>query len=89
VFVELPETGKKFKKGETFGVVESVKAASDVYIPVSGEISEVNEGLEDKPETVNESPFTDGWLIKIKPDDESEMNDLMDADAYEKFVEDE
>jgi glycine cleavage system H protein len=89
VFVELPETGKKFKKGEAFGVVESVKAASDVYIPVSGEISEVNEGLEDKPETVNESPFTDGWLIKIKPDDESEMNDLMDADAYEKFVEDE
>ena len=87
VFVELPEVGKSLKKGEAFGVVESVKAASDVYMPVSGEVAEVNTALEDKPETINESPFGDGWILKIKPSDTGELDALMDADAYKEFTE--
>lgn len=86
VFVEFPEVGSALKKGDAFGVVESVKAASDVYMPVSGEIVEVNNNVEENTEIVNQDPFGDGWLIKIKPDDESEMKDLMDADKYEEFT---
>jgi len=86
VFVELPEVGKSFGQGEGFGVVESVKSASDLYMPVAGEIAEVNEALGDTPETVNEAPFGEGWMIKIKPDDPSEMEALMSASEYEEFT---
>ncbi|MFP4066159.1 MAG: glycine cleavage system protein GcvH [Spirochaetaceae bacterium] len=86
VYVELPEVGDSFQEGESFGVVESVKSASDVYMPVSGEIAEVNEALSDSPETINRSPFGDGWIIKIKPSDISEYENLLDASEYEKFT---
>jgi len=85
VFVELPEVGKKVKPGDNLAVVESVKSVSDVYSPVEGEVSEVNSALEKSPEKVNESPFGDGWIAKLKvanPD----LSALMDAAAYEKFL---
>ncbi len=82
VFVELPEVGDTFSKGDEFGSVESVKAVSEIYIPISGEVVEINESLEDAPELVNESCYDDGWLIKVKPDDVSELDTLMDKDAY-------
>ena len=87
VFVELPEVGERVEAGKAFGVVESVKAVSDIYAPVSGEIVEVNAELPDAPETVNTSPYDDGWMIRIKPDDLSEIDDLMDAAAYQEFIE--
>ncbi len=87
VFVELPEIGAKFSKGDAFGVVESVKAASDVFIPMSGEIIEVNKQLDDNPSLVNESPFGEGWLIKFRPSDPAEYDALMDAVGYKKFTE--
>lgn len=83
-FVELPEVGDTFDAGEAFGVVESVKAASDLYMPVSGEIVEINESLDDEPEQVNSSPYSDAWLIKIKVD--GDTGDLMSADDYAKLV---
>jgi glycine cleavage system H protein len=82
VFVELPEVGDSFEKGEEFGTVESVKAVSELYMPVSGEIVAVNTGLEDAPELVNNGPYTDGWMIEAKADDVSEMDDLLTNDAY-------
>ncbi|MBU0465064.1 MAG: glycine cleavage system protein GcvH [Proteobacteria bacterium] len=82
VFVELPEKGDTFSKGDEFGSVESVKAVSEIYIPISGEIVEINEGLENAPELVNESCYDNGWLIKVKPEDISELDDLMDKDEY-------
>lgn len=87
VFVELPEVGTLLVAGKPFGVVESVKAVSDVYAPVSGEVIEVNEELPDSPETLNTSPYEDGWMIKIKPSDPSQLDDLLDADDYAEFVE--
>ena len=84
VFVELPEVGESFDKEEQFAVVESVKAASDVYSPISGEVVAVNETLEDEPEQVNTHPFAEGWLVRIKPSDESEIDALMDADTYKE-----
>ncbi|OHB29915.1 MAG: glycine cleavage system protein H [Desulfuromonadaceae bacterium GWC2_58_13] len=89
VFVELPEVGTVLEAGKSFGVVESVKAVSDVYAPVSGEVIEINEELPDTPELVNTSPYEDGWMVKIKLADNVELDDLMDADAYQEFVEDE
>ena len=86
VYVELPEVGATKKKGDPFGVVESVKAASDVYMPVGGEIVEVNADLDDNPATVNESPFDAGWLMKVKPSDENELDSLMSADDYEEYT---
>jgi glycine cleavage system H protein len=86
VFVELPEVGAEFSQGDAFGVVESVKAASDVFVPVGGEIAEVNSELEDNPEIINEDPFGKGWIIKIKAADESELESLMDAAAYESYT---
>lgn len=86
VYVEQPEVGSVRKKGEPFGVVESVKAASDVYMPVSGEIAEVNAGLDENPSLVNEAPFTDGWLIKVRPSDPAELAALMSADAYREYT---
>lgn len=82
VFVELPEVGDTFSEGDEFGTVESVKAVSEMYIPVSGEITEVNEALEDAPELVNNSPYEEGWIIKVKADDLSELDKLMDKAAY-------
>ncbi len=86
VFVEMPEVGAEFSQGDSFGVVESVKAASDVFVPVSGEIAEVNGELSDNPEIINEDPFGKGWIIKIKASDLAELDDLMDAAAYEKYA---
>ena len=82
VFVELPEVGATLAQGATFGVVESVKAASDVYVPVSGEVTEVNAALSDEPELINSDPFGRGWLIKLKVSDTAALDALMDADAY-------
>ena len=82
VFVELPEVGDSFSQEEEFGSVESVKAVSELYIPVSGEIVAVNEDLEDSPELVNEDCYQGGWIIKVKPEDPSEMDALMDKAAY-------
>ncbi|MBW2178186.1 MAG: glycine cleavage system protein GcvH [Deltaproteobacteria bacterium] len=82
VFVELPQVGDTFDKGQEFGTVESVKAVSELFIPLSGEVTGVNENLEDTPELVNNEPYTGGWMIKIKPADVSEMDGLMMKDAY-------
>ncbi len=85
VFVELPEAGTEFVAGDECCVVESVKAASDVYMPISGEIIEVNEALADEPEIINNSPYDNGWLFKVKPS-ANELADLMDADAYQAEI---
>ncbi len=89
VFVELPEVGTVLKEGKPFGVVESVKAVSDVYAPLSGEVVEINEELPEAPEVINTSPYEDGWMIKIHFSDPSQLDGLMDADAYRAFVEEE
>ena len=88
VFVELPEVGSDINAEDAVCVVESVKAASDVYMPISGEIIEVNEVLNDAPETINDSPFDDGWLLKVKPSAPVELEELMDADAYQAEIAD-
>jgi glycine cleavage system H protein len=87
VYVELPEVGDTFDKGDVFATVESVKAASDVYIPVGGEVLEINEKLEDAPEVVNQDPYGEAWFVRIAIGDPSELDDLMDADGYRAFVE--
>ena len=86
VFVELPEVGKTFKQGDELAVVESVKAASEVYAPASGEVVAVNDALEDEPGKVNEDPSGEGWFVKIKLADASELEALMDDDAYAKHT---
>ncbi|MEY2972479.1 MAG: glycine cleavage system protein GcvH [Gammaproteobacteria bacterium] len=88
VFVELPEVGKILSAEGEAAIVESVKAASDVYSPISGEIIAVNSLLEDNPEIVNESPYEDGWFFKIKPDNLDELADLLDAESYADSCED-
>ena len=88
VFVELPETGATFAADENCAVVESVKAASDIYCPVPGEIAAINEALEDAPELINSSPFEEGWIMSILPDDSRALEDLMDADQYRASLED-
>ncbi len=87
VFVELPEVGRVLSSGEESAVVESVKAASDIYAPVSGEVIAVNEALEDEPETVNNSPYGDGWFFKVRMSDPAELEGLLDADGYREVVE--
>lgn len=87
VFVELPEVGKTVSKGEAFGVVESVKAASDLYAPISGTVTEVNTALEDSPELINSDPFGKGWIVKLQVTDASGADDLMDAEAYKAYCE--
>ena len=87
VFVELPEVGRQLEKGGEAAVVESVKAASEIYAPASGEVTEINDSLEDVPATVNQSPFGDGWFFKIKLSDPDELDALMDEAAYKSFVE--
>ena len=87
VYVELPEVGTQLTHKTEFGVIESVKAAFDLYAPVSGEVIEVNESLLDAPEQVNESPYDDGWFLKIKMTDPSELDALFDADNYQSHIE--
>lgn len=82
VFVELPRSGDKLAKGDVFGSVESVKAVSELFMPVSGEVVAVNKKLEESPELVNSNPYKDGWMIDVKPDDPSELDQLMTKDAY-------
>ena len=86
VYIELPEKGHSVDVGDHFAVVESVKAASEVYAPVSGEIVDVNEDLADHPETVNEAPFGDGWLVKIKLAEPSDLDDTMDEASYRTYT---
>jgi glycine cleavage system H protein len=88
VFVELPEVGKTVSAEGEAAIVESVKAASDVYSPLSGEIIEVNDSLEASPEIINDSPYDDGWFFKIKPDNLDELADLLDAESYADTCED-
>ena len=87
VYVELPEVGDTLERGDIFATVESVKAASDVYLPVGGEILEINEELEDSPELVNQDPYGEAWFVRIAFADASELDKLMDAEAYQAFVE--
>jgi len=82
VFVELPQVGDAFDKGQEFGTVESVKAVSELFIPLGGEVTAINENLEDTPELVNSEPYTGGWMVKLKPADASELDGLMTKDAY-------
>lgn len=89
VYVELPEVGAEAKSGEAIAVVESVKAASDVYTPVSGTVVEVNSALADKPETINEDAYGDGWLCVIELSNKEEVNDLLDPDDYAELLEEE
>ncbi len=86
VFVELEEVGFECKQDEEFGTVEAVKTVSDLFAPVSGEIAEVNEKLEDDPELVNDDPYGDGWMIKIEMNDDSELGDLMSAEEYQEII---
>ena len=85
-FVELPAIGESFEEGATFGVVESVKAASDLYFPLSGEITEVNDILVDSPEKVNEDPYGDGWMVRIRPADSSEFAGLLSPEQYKEIL---
>jgi len=85
-FVELPEVGASFNENDVFGVVESVKAASDLFMPVSGNVLETNEGLNDAPENVNSDPYGEGWMIKISPTESSEYEQLLDSQAYRSEV---
>ncbi|MDA8884501.1 glycine cleavage system protein GcvH [Gammaproteobacteria bacterium] len=87
VFVELPDIGSQISSEDEVAIVESVKAASDVYSPISGEVIEVNELLLDTPETINESPYSDGWFYKIQPDDINELDELLSPDEYGEVCE--
>ena len=87
VYVELPEVGDVFEKGDVLAVVESVKAASDIYMPVTGEILEINDQLEDSPELVNQDPYGEAWLVRTTIAEPAELEDLLDAEAYKSYVE--
>ena len=89
VYVELPEVGSVLAAGDSVGVVESVKAASDTYAPVSGEVVEINEELEGAPDKINNDPYGDGWMYKVSLEDPEEVEDLMDAEAYAESIEEE
>ncbi len=89
VYVELPEVGDAVKKGESFGVVESTKAVSELFSPVTGKVVEVNDPLSDAPETINEDPYEEGWMIRVEFTDAKEADSLMDAAAYRKYLEEE
>lgn len=86
VFVEIETEGESLDQNEVFGTIEAVKTVSDLFMPVSGEITEINEGLEDAPESVNESPYENGWMVKIKLSNPSEVDSLMDAAAYKELI---
>lgn len=85
-FVEFPEVGAELESGETFGVVESVKAASDLYMPVDGEVVGINEGVEDEPERLNKDPYGEGWLLKVKLKDASQKENLLSPDSYSELI---
>lgn len=89
VFIELPETGTAYNTGDDCAVVESVKAASDVYCPVSGEITETNQAIIDAPEIVNQDPYGDGWLFRLRPNDAGEFEELLTADSYQEITQEE
>ncbi len=89
VFVEVPEVDDEFDKGDEVGSIESVKAVAEMFLPVSGTVVEVNEALEDAPETLNKDPHGEGWILKVKLSDASEVDELMDAAAYQKYLEEE
>ncbi|GFN22342.1 glycine cleavage system protein GcvH [Thermanaeromonas sp. C210] len=89
VFVELPQVGAEFKAGDAFGVVESVKSASDVYLPVSGKVMAVNEELLEAPQLINQDPYGQGWMIEVELTDPQEVEKLLDASAYSKLLEEE
>ena len=86
VYVEVETVGETLEKEEVFGTIEAVKTVSDLFLPIDGEIVELNEGLEDNPEVVNEDPYGEGWLVKIKPSDESQLEALLSSDAYQAEV---
>ena len=86
VYVEIESLGEKLDKEEIFGSVEAVKTVSDLFLPVSGEITEMNEGLEDNPELINDDPYGKGWIIKMKISDQNELGDLLSADAYKELI---
>ena len=86
VYVEVETVDESLKQEEVFGSVEAVKTVSDLFIPVSGKVIEVNQKIEDSPEIINEDPYGDGWIIKMEIDDDNELNDLLDADAYAKLI---
>ena len=86
VFVEMPASGDQFKKGDEFGTVESVKAVSELYMPIDGEVIRVNQTLEDAPELLNQSPYADGWIIEIKPGDVSQLKTVLNREAYLKML---
>lgn len=86
VYVELPEVGAQIKQGDSFGTIEAVKAVSDLYAPLTGEVIEVNESLNDAPEKINQDPYNEGWMIKIRIADQSEKSDLLDAGQYENLI---
>lgn len=88
VFVECPEVGSTVNFGEQSGVVESVKAASDIYSPITGEVIAINELLEESPETVNDSPYDEGWFYKVRPSEIGELDNALDSEAYEQQLED-
>ncbi|MFA0570748.1 glycine cleavage system protein GcvH [Vibrio kagoshimensis] len=87
VFVDLPDTEDEIEAGESFSLIESVKAASDIYAPITGEIVAINEELEDSPELINEEPYDGGWIVKVKMSDASELNNLKDAEEYLSSIE--
>ena len=87
VFVELPEVERLYASGEECAVIESVKSASDIYCPLTGEVVLINSELEDSPETINADPYGDGWIFQISPDDLAELDDLIDANAYNEIIE--
>jgi len=89
VYVELPQEGGTVTKNEPFGVVESVKAVSDLYSPISGGVTEVNDAIVDTPEAINEDPYGDAWMIRVELASPDELDDLMSADDYQKFIEEE
>jgi glycine cleavage system H protein len=89
VFIELPEVGTEVSAGTPYAEVESVKAVSDVYAPLSGTVTEINEEVVDAPELINESPYDDGWLVKVKLTDQAEQDDLMSAEEYEQLLSEE
>lgn len=86
VFIDVPTEGETLEKGETFGTVEVVKTVSDLFLPIGGEILEVNPQLEEHPELVNQDPYGEGWIIKLKPTDVGEMDELLDAAAYKEII---
>jgi glycine cleavage system H protein len=87
VFVELPQVGSQLEQNEELGSIESVKAVSELFAPVTGEVTEVNERLRDKPELVNSDPYGDGWMIKVRLSDPSELDELMNAEEYDEYCE--